>query len=149
MGEDGENIERLGDTNQLLLKHYLKLCLNNKIIDFVGKIKKAPHKSPIAVNINEEGGIDIGYERSETNEINLQEKVFVVGGIDIFEELEPIEKSCYILFLKGFEPKKLDKIYKKHFSATELINRKRDSLLCHKDELFEEVKQTRFMISVQ
>lgn len=138
--------KKTGRYKPVALKHYLKLSLNNKLIDFVKKIQKSPHKTTISTN-SKEDGIDIGIE-SNSNRLNLDKMDFVIGGVDILHGLKPMEKSCYVLYLKGFKPKKLEKIYKKHFSASELIEAKKTQLLKKKDFLFESVKRQSFVVNV-
>jgi DNA-directed RNA polymerase specialized sigma24 family protein len=101
------------------LEYYLRTVMGNRIRDFIKKVQRTPNSVPIAYQ-GQNRGMEFGFQ-SSSNIINFDDFQFEISGVDLLEGLGKHERACYILFLKGYTPSKLKRLFKRHFDAKTFI----------------------------
>ena len=112
------------------LKYYLECACKNKANDFIKYIKREQNK----VRID-----DINYDFGKNDETHISPKdnIYIVNGVDLLVGLSGQERMVFAFFLKGYQKKFLNKVYKnKEQSATEVIENQKQYLInMYGDEL--------------
>jgi hypothetical protein len=101
------------------IKFYLKAVLVNKIKDIMTQIDKS-YKGFGFITSTDDLNMDIGVEDDLTI-IDFKKRIVILRDVDVLEGLNSKEKSCFCLFLKGYEANKLYRMFKPHFDARSLI----------------------------
>lgn len=104
------------------IRFYLELACSNKAKDFMKYISRENNKVRID-DINYDYGVE------DVNDISPEENKFIVNGIDLLEGLGKYERSAFSLYLRGYNRKMINKVYKSSGklkqTASEVINKQK------------------------
>lgn len=113
------------------LKFYIKLAMVNMVKDFIKYINRENGKTSIS-----EINYDFGVATNTT--IDFKAKNIVINDIDILEGLDKRERQVFLLHLKGFGVRKMNKIYRDDEFVQSVIEKQTKKLTSVKNDLYEQ-----------
>lgn len=126
--------KRTGRYKPIPLEYYLKTAMINKSKDFISLLNRQSTESSSKVNFDSEG-YDEGRHCTMDCEMDLDDCVCEINGVDLFYKLKGLKRKIFSLYLKGFPIKKLKAMFPviKSFSFIKdqieyLTHRKKDLL---------------------
>lgn len=120
----------------IAIEIYLQCALVNKTKDFIKSISQCPIKCCISVQDN---NFDFSIFGTMESQISFTKDTCEckINEVDLLEGLNLMESRCFMLYLRGYKIDLLNKMFKRHFSADEIIGTQLLMLRDKKEQLTE------------
>lgn len=125
--------------------YYIKSAMVNKVKDFVRKFNLEEVANAPKVSIQ-----DNQFDYSETDPLEGTDysQNFVLNGVDLLENLNPVERIIFILYLKGYTLREIkQRTFKNGIKPVQVIKSQLAYLHGHKAELLSHNHQTHKVFS--
>ncbi len=113
-----ETRKRRGMIRPVPFPFYVKGALNNFVKDYIKEIKNT---EDVFIR-SSDTSYDYAVFSEDTSEIDTSKNIYKINGFDLLFPLVGLEKSAFVMFLKGTPPADLQKIYGKHFNVHNLLS---------------------------
>lgn len=137
-GEKLIEYKQTGKYKPVPIEFYLKSAMLNKVKDYIKKFNLPCVENTFRISVDE--NFDIGTFSTLENEVDYNKDEFIINGVDLTMGLMGNQRRCFCLWLKGFETKKIQKVFK-NIAVNEIIENQTKTLRNHKNELMDYYNQ--------
>lgn len=131
-----DKFNETGRYKPIPLEYYLKTAMINRTKDFIKLLNRESVENVDKISI-EDNCCDIGFYSTVHSEIDLDKCICNINGVDLFYNLEGINKIVFSLFIKGFNIVKLKKMFRKKIQDFSFIDEQVEYLKLRRKELYD------------
>lgn len=102
------------------IEYYIKSALVNRAKDFIKEFNYENVENSEKLSI-QRNSFDYSVQHNIESDIDLNNCVIEINGVDLLQGLGFYEKRCFVLYIKGFTITKLKKLFVSHFNAEVII----------------------------
>lgn len=145
--EKWKKFKETGQNKPIDVSVFLKSALKNKVTDIIRSLNAQKHKHEEFASFS---STDISYYSTATSNINFEKgsEIFIINGVDVLINLRGLKREAYILYIKGFTVRELQKQFQS-IDIEELIERQRLRLEEKRETLLDYSEQTFILLKNQ
>ena len=133
--EKWSEYKNTGKYKPVPIEYYLKLCMVNKVKDFIKLFNMENIENVDKISI-ENDGFDYSKETTISSVLSLKDNVCEINGVDLFVGLVGRKKQIFSDFLSGYDYKEISEKFP-DLDVTSTINNQINKLQKYKNKLFD------------